>query len=329
MTKEEYFNRFLPPRLQAKDSGQAYAPANIALSKYWGKRDAALNLPTNGSLSISLGALGTHTTVIAIDAPQDMMVLNGKNISPDSAFYRKAQAFIRLFRRGQTPSLLIESSNTIPTAAGLASSASGFAALTLALADLWQLDLDSRILSSFARIGSGSAARSLWHGFVKWQKGEAADGSDSYAMPITSDWQDLHIGLLEIDTAEKSVSSRDGMNHTVATSPLYAPWTACAEADLQIIEEAIANRDFHLLAQTAESNALAMHASMMAARPALIYLQAESFRQIARIHALRAQGLPLYFTADAGPNLKLLYLAKDETEVLAAFPHMVAINPFA
>ena len=152
--------------------------------------------------------------------------------------------------------------------------------------------------------------------------------SSGHARPIISDWQALRVGLLEIDTREKSVPSRDGMNHTVASSPLYASWPATAEADLLSIERAIANGDFHLLGQTAEANALAMHASMMAARPALMYLQADSLRQIARIHALRAQGLPLYFTADAGPNLKLLYTADQEAAVRGEFAQLISINPF-
>lgn len=329
MNKQDYFAQYLPSSLSAQSSGHAYAPANIALAKYWGKRDAKLNLPNNGSLSISLGTLGTKTTVTALDAAQDCVKLNGQEMPVDSAFYQKVVAFVNLFRRQQPQSLLIDSHNSIPTAAGLASSASGFAALTLALADFWQLSLDKRILSSFARIGSGSAARSLWQGFVKWQKGQQSDGSDSYAIPIASDWQALRIALLEINTAEKSVSSRDGMNHTVATSPLYATWPDTAEKDLSVIEQAIATQDFHLLGQSAESNALAMHATMMAARPALLYLQAESFRQIARIQALRQEGLPVYFTADAGPNLKLLYLDEHQKEIAEAFPQAIHINPFA
>lgn len=329
MNKQEYFSQYLPKTLSAQSKGEAYAPANIALAKYWGKRDAMLNLPNNSSLSISLGKLGTHTKIEALDARQDKVILNGQEIAPESAFYQKVVAFIDLFRRQQKQALLIDSHNTIPTAAGLASSASGFAALTLALADFWQLELDKKVLSSFARIGSGSAARSLWHGFVKWQKGEQNDGSDSYAMSIRSDWQALRIALLEINTAEKSVSSRDGMNHTVASSPLYANWANTAEADLCLIEQAIATQDFHLLGQSAENNALAMHATMMAARPALIYLQAESFRQIARIQALRKEGLPVYFTADAGPNLKLLYLAEHQAEIESAFAQAIWINPFA
>lgn len=329
MNKQDYFNRFLPPILKAKNSGQAYAPANIALAKYWGKRERELNLPNNSSLSISLGTLGTHTTITAIDDAHDILILNGEHIPPNSAFYQKAVTFINLFRRSQPQSLLIDSTNTIPTAAGLASSASGFAALSLALADFWQLELPAAVLSSFARIGSGSAARSLWHGFVKWQKGSAADGSDSIAYPLASDWQDLRIALLEINTAEKAVSSRDGMNHTVASSPLYPSWAATAEQDVASIEQSILEQDFHRLGQTAEANALAMHATMLAARPALLYLQAESFHRIAQIQTLRAQGLPLYFTADAGPNLKLLYQAAHENDILSAFPQAICINPFA
>ena len=326
MTAADFLAARLPARLAPAALGSAYAPANIALAKYWGKRDRALNLPVNGSLSISLGALGTHTVVCA--AERDSLRLNGVEAAPDSILHRRTFTFIDLWRRGEAQPLHIDTRNTIPTAAGLASSASGFAALTLALARYWQLDLADSDLSAIARLGSGSAARSLWHGFVKWQRGTRDDGSDSHAAPLASDWQELRIALIEIDGGAKKTASGDGMNHTTATSPLYAAWPATAAADLAAIEAAIHARDFRTLGSVAEANALAMHATMLAARPALCYLQAQTLATLQRLWQARADGLDIYATIDAGPNVKILCRADDEAAVRAIFPQALWVNPF-
>ena len=327
MTPTDYLAARQPTRLEPAACGEAYAPANIALAKYWGKRDRALNLPVNGSLSISLGALGTHTTVRAAD--RDRITLNGTDATPDSPLHRRTFAFIELWRRGAPQPLHVETTNTIPTAAGLASSASGFAALTRALARYWQLDLADSDLSAIARLGSGSAARSLWHGFVKWERGTRDDGRDSIAAPIASDWQELRIALVEIDGGAKKTASGAGMNHTTATSPLYATWPQTAAADLAAIEAAIHACDFSALGSVAEANALAMHATMLAARPALCYLQPQTLTTLHRLWQARADGLDIYATIDAGPNVKILCRARDEAAVRDAFPQALWVNPFA
>ncbi|UJF23640.1 diphosphomevalonate decarboxylase [Suttonella sp. R2A3] len=324
--KAQFFNAHLPNTLQPNSCGEAFAPSNIALAKYWGKRDYELNLPTNGSLSISLGTLGTRTTLKPAD--KDSVSLNGKSLSLDTPFAQKVIAFIDLFRRSQPLPLTIETHNTIPTAAGLASSASGFAALTLAINDLFNLDLAQTTLSAMARIGSGSASRSLWHGFVQWDKGEQTDGSDSIAQPIASNWRDLRVGLLALSHAEKHTTSRDGMTHTAETSPLFSVWPAQAERDKAQIHQAIVNQDFHELGATAEANALAMHATMLAARPSLTYFLPETLATIAAVQKARADGLPVYLTIDAGPNVKLLYLAKDEADIRHTFAGVACVNPF-
>ena len=327
MTPADYLAPYLPQQLEPIETATAYAPANIALAKYWGKRDRVLNLPVNGSLSISLGAHGSRTTIRA--AETDSITLNGERAAADSPLHRRSFAFIEHIRRGAPQPLAISSTNTIPTAAGLASSASGFAALTLALNAYWQLGLPAAVLSALARIGSGSAARSLWHGFVKWDKGEKTDGSDSIAAPIASDWQELRIALLPIDSGAKKTASGDGMNHTTATSPLYAAWPATAARDLATIEAAIHARDFTTLGATAEANALAMHATMLAARPALAYLHGASLDALHRLWQQRADGLETYATIDAGPNIKILYHRRDDAAVRAVWPQAVYINPFA
>ena len=322
------FDRHLPATLPDLVPAEAYAPSNIALSKYWGKRDLPLNLPLNSSLSISLREWGTTTRIKPAEDGQDTIWLNGEKLVPDMAFATKVFRFVDRVRRDADQPLWIETDNTIPTAAGLASSASGFAALTAAVDQAFQLNLPNTTLSMMARMGSGSASRSLWHGFVRWDRGEEADGSDSVARHLEINWPAFRIAIIPVDTGPKSQSSRDGMNHTVATSPLFPPWPETAEADCARIEQAVRDQEFSTLGQTAEANALAMHATMMAARPSLAYLKPESWSVLEKLWAARADGVEAYATMDAGANVKLIFLADAEGDVTSLFPQAQLIEPF-
>ncbi len=320
---------------QVKERGSAFAPSNIALCKYWGKRAADLNLPINSSLSISLGTLGTHTKIKIVDATPsslscgDVAYLNGELQSPDSTFAQRIGDFLDLFRLGLGNARFeVRTENNIPTAAGLASSASGFAALVMALDDLAGWGLSQKKLSMLARLGSGSASRSVYTGFVQWTAGVQPDGTDSFAEVFSTKWSEFCIGILELSSARKSVGSREGMNRTVETSELYKSWPAQAAADLKTIRDAIDARDFSTLGKTAERNALSMHATMMAAWPPLIYLQPETIEQIHNVQRIRADGLEVYLTIDAGPNLKLLFLEENAAAVASAFPSLKMIHPF-
>ncbi|MEO0484739.1 MAG: diphosphomevalonate decarboxylase [Pseudomonadota bacterium] len=321
------FDALLPARLPEPVEAEVYAPSNIALSKYWGKRDAALNLPLNSSLSISLADWGTRTRVVPADA--DAVVLNGIKVDSGDAFARKVLRFVDRFRRGQDAPVRIETVNSIPTAAGLASSASGFAALTGALNGAFQVGLSLEAQSMLSRYGSGSATRSFWHGFVRWDRGEVADGADSHGRALDVVWPEFRIAIVPVDTGPKAQSSTDGMTHTVETSPLFPPWPARAEADCADIERAVRARDFATLGALAEANALAMHATMMAARPALTYLKPESWAVLGRLWAARADGLEAYATMDAGANVKLIFLAESEADVRSNFPTAEVILPFS
>lgn len=304
----------------------AYAPANIALAKYWGKRDHRLNLPMNGSLSISLGCLGTTTTIVA--AAHDGITLNGQPVAENSTFARRIWGFVACFVPERNEKIAIATVNTIPTAAGLASSASGFAALTRALNRFFECRLSDRELSIYARQGSGSACRSLWHGFVEWQCGTAPDGSDSYAFPLACDWPELRLAVVTVDSTQKKMSSKDGMHHTLTSSPLYPLWPQQTERDLETIRAAILARDLGALGKTAEANALMMHATMLAARPSLCYWQKETLAVLHTVSRLREDGLAVYATVDAGPNVKLLFTSADSDAIAAAFPAARQINPF-
>ncbi|WP_210396894.1 diphosphomevalonate decarboxylase [Motiliproteus sediminis] len=329
MRKQDVIAKLLPAtRLPVCSVAEAFAPSNIALSKYWGKRDAELNLPVNPSLSVSLGRLGSHTRLSCIDAAQDEVLLNDQPVAEDDSFSRKIVSYLDLFRSEDAPRLRIETRNNIPTAAGLASSASGFAALAKALDQLMGFNSPPAQLSAFARMGSGSASRSIFDGFVEWQMGVREDGMDSVAVRLPANWPALRIGLLTVAAAAKPVGSRAGMQRTVETAHLYQSWPLQANTDLEKIREAIITQDFTLLGQTAERNALSMHATMIASWPPLLYWQPESVAAMQRIWQLRAEGLPLYFTMDAGPNLKLLFLEQDQAAVSAAFPDLQVVAPF-
>jgi diphosphomevalonate decarboxylase len=311
-----------------KEQGSAFAPSNIALCKYWGKRDATLNLPINSSLSVSLGKLGTRTEIFMRD-DADCVYLNGELQSADNEFAKRVSAFLDLFRPTVGKVCFeVRTENNIPTAAGLASSASGFAALVMALDDWAGWGLDKKRLSMLARLGSGSASRSVCDGFVQWHAGTIAAGTDSFAEKLPNVWPAFRIGVLELSSAQKPVGSRDGMNRTVETSELYKSWPAQAAADLATIRAAIDAHDLSLLGRTAERNALSMHATMMSAWPPLLYLQPESVEQIHKVQRVRADGLEVYLTIDAGPNIKLLFLEENEGAVSDTFPGLQTIPPF-
>jgi diphosphomevalonate decarboxylase len=305
----------------------AKANTNIALIKYWGKRDEALFLPMNSSLSITLDRFYTITTVeFNENLSSDVFVLN--NHSASEAETNKVSRFLDLVRKLAHINLyaMVTSENKVPTAAGFASSASGFAALAAAGVRALGLELNEKELSILARQGSGSACRSVYGGYVEWQKGEQADGKDSTANQLLSekDW-DISILSVMVASEQKKVSSREGMKRTVETSPFYSGWINTVQKDLEAAKEAIKFRNFDELGKVVEANALKMHATMLGAEPPVLYWQSGTMEVIQHIHNLRLSGIPAYFTIDAGPNVKVLCLPKDELRVqesLLKLPHV-------
>ena len=313
---------------QANGTAKAYAPANIALVKYWGKRDEALNLPVTGSLSISLGPLGSHVELARAAGAADGVWLNGQKLAAEKSFAKRASAYLDLFRPAADFFFDLRARNTVPTAAGFASSASGFAALAKAVDGLFGWGLSATELSILARLGSGSAARSLADGFVEWRAGSAADGMDCFAERLAAEWPELRVGALMLCEHEKPVGSREGMRRSVETCEFYREWPGRVAKDLAALKAAIAQKDFAALGTIAEANALAMHALMMATRPPIVYALPETVAAMRKIWAMRAEGLPLWFTMDAGPNVKLLFEAKDEAHVRERFPTVEVVAPF-
>jgi diphosphomevalonate decarboxylase len=284
----------------------ARACTNIALVKYWGKRDAALNLPAVGSLSLTLDGLSTRTSVV-FDAKlsADELVLNGA--AADERATGRVSRLLDLVRAraGRREHARVDSANDFPTAAGLASSASAFAALALAATRAAGLRLDDRELSILARRGSGSAARSIFGGLVEMHRGSRADGEDSFAEPIASDW-DLRMIIAATTRGPKQTLSTDGMQHTATTSPYYEAWVRLNERDLETARAAIEARDLEALGAVTEASCLSMHASALAARPAVLYFHGATIEGYRLIQELRRGGVPVWFTCDAGPHVKAL-----------------------
>ena len=309
------------------NTATALAHPNIALIKYWGKRDAALNLPAVGSISITLDHIHTRTRVQFDPAlKQDVLQLNGRAEADE---LKKVSACLDLLRKKAGVSLCarIDSQNNFPTAAGLASSASGFAALVVAGAEGLQLRLSPGELSAHARQGSGSAARSIFGGYAEWARGEKTDGSDSIAKPLldAAAWP-LAVAIAVTSTEAKAIGSTEGMNRSAQTSPYQSAWESSQEADLAAARAAIGQRDFEALAAVSEHSCLKMHALALAANPGLIYWNGATVEGMRCVRALRAEGLPVFFTVDAGPQLKAICLPQALPRVSAALREIPGVQ---
>lgn len=297
----------------------AIANANIALIKYWGKRDEKLMLPNNSSISMTLDGLNTVTTVeFDKKYDRDIFILDEQEFKEGSEF-EKVIKHLDLIREisGIGEKAKIVSKNNFPTAAGLASSASGFTALSLAGSKAGGMDLDLRELSILARRGSVSATRSCNGGFVQSLKGEKEDGSDSHAVQIAKSehWPEFRMITTIVSTVAKKVPSRAGMAQTVKTSPMYKAWLDTVEEDLENVKKGILEKDFRLVGQTAELNCLKMHATMITTKPPIIYWMPATLEIIQAVLAWREEGLECYFTIDAGPQVKVICLEKDVPEL--------------
>ena len=285
----------------------AHAHPNIALVKYWGKQEKPGNLPATPNLSISLAGLTTVTHVS--DAPSDTFILNSKETS-DPKLVRWLEALRGTF---DVPPLQIDSGNDFPTSAGLASSASGFAALITAINAHCDLGLNQEMCSEWARVGSASAARSIFGGFValvppQWQ-----------AIPMAKrDHWPLEVMVAVTSNEPKSVNSGEGMERSRLTSPYYNAWVRDATTDFAAASEAIERRDFLSLAAVAELNCLKMHSIMLTSQPTLSYWTPASIACMDRVRSLREEGHDVFFTVDAGPQIKAVCLPASADAVASA-----------
>ena len=312
----------------ALSQASAFAPTNIALCKYWGKRAIELNLPLTSSLSVSLPEHGAKVELAVISSQQDQIILNEVALPESGHFVQRLVKFLDLFRQENSHRFKVTIKMNIPVAAGLASSAAGFASIVLALNELYAWKLPKQQLSILARLGSGSAARSLWNGFVEWHAGVLPDGSDSYAEPLRETMPSLRMGIIPISDAMKPLGSTEAMIRTAQTSTLFESWPKKVAHDLALIRKAISANQFSLLAGTAESNALSMHATMLSSWPPICYSLPETLQAMQRVWELRKAGHEIYFTQDAGPNLKLLFEAQTIPVVQEEFAQVRVLQLF-
>ncbi|MDR9452440.1 MAG: diphosphomevalonate decarboxylase [Wenzhouxiangella sp.] len=314
----------------------ARAGANIALIKYWGKRGPAkLNLPATGSVSLTLKDLET-ITVVEPDASltRDIFSLNGDGL--DDAGVLGLVDRMRQTSPVSAPFCRIASVNHFPTAAGLASSASGFAALVLAVNAALNLAAPFNQLAQWARMGSGSAARSLVGGFCRMHRGAGTHEPDHHndrhgddAIPVQlldeTAWP-LEVVVAITQAKAKDVPSRVGMNHTMATSPYYTAWVEHNENALIEAEKAILSQDFDRLADLSEASAMQMHACALAAEPAVMYWNGTSVECLHAIRRMRGEGHGVFFTMDAGPQVKAICLPGQGEAVAAALGQIPGVE---
>jgi diphosphomevalonate decarboxylase len=289
----------------------AVANPNIAFVKYWGKADDKRNLPANPSLSMNLAALTTVTTVEFKPGQASDVVAIDDQPATGRALDRVIAHLDRVRALAGTPfgreRAWVASRNDFPAATGLASSSSAFAALTLAATQAAGLSLDEAGLSRLARLGSGSACRSVLAGFALWEMEEA------HQVAPPEHW-DLRDAIAIVTGQAKAVGSHDG--HALApTSPLHAARLAAVPGWLAAIEDGLARRDLAAMGPAIEADALAMHGVMMTSDPSLLYWLPATVAVLQAVRAWRAGGLEVYFTVDAGPNVHCLCLASDAGEV--------------
>ncbi|GAA4118049.1 diphosphomevalonate decarboxylase [Enteractinococcus coprophilus] len=308
----------------------ARAHPNIALVKYWGKADDDLIIPVAGSMSMTLDKFATTTTV-ELTTGLDSFELNGT--LADAKATQRTTVFLDLVRRlaadagleTATASANVTSVNEGPTAAGMASSASGFAALAVAAADAYGLKLSTKDLSRLARRGSGSASRSLIDRFAVWHAGTSDETSFAEAI----DAPEMAMVSVTVDAKAKKVSSREGMVATRDTSPYYQAWIDVTHKTLDEMIAACADDDFARVGQITETHAHRMHAVIQATEPPIRYLAPVSWQVFDEVAAMRDDGLEAYATADAGPNVVIICRPDDATAVAKRVAGFGAIETFA
>jgi diphosphomevalonate decarboxylase len=283
----------------------AIAHPNIALIKYWGNRDHKLRIPSNGSISMTLSNLETQTTVSFNPSLDEDRLLINNSFQSESALNRVSSVLdVIRSKAGFSLRADVISESNFPLGAGIASSASGFAALTVAAAAAPKLDLPPSELSRIARLGSGSASRSIYGGFVEWKAGTNDLNSFSIQIADQGYW-DLVDLIVIVEKGHKAVGSTSG--HKLAeTSPLQNARVHDAERRLQICRKAILERDFSALASIVEEDSNMMHAVMMTSNPQLLYWLPETVSIMKSIQEWRMDGMQVCFTIDAGPNVHCL-----------------------
>lgn len=316
LTKKDIIKQFCGSKKVniKRESLAFFAPINIALVKYWGKSNFELNLPATPSVSITSTKLGTTTKIVQTNF--DKCFLNGVEVLGKTTFYQRIFGFLNLFREvlGIKNCFTIYTSNNFPTASGLASSASGFCALSFAINDIFKLNLDQQQLATIARFGSGSACRSVFCKkckFVAWE--------NDVVKPVVFEKNDFHNSIsmivLLLADEKKTISSRDGMLLTQQKSKLYQNWIIQTKEDYKNFFEA---QDFYTLGLVCENNSLNLHTAIK--DTGIDYFNERTYNVVEFTQKQRVQnGLPVFLTIDAGANVCLLFQKQNYQRILATF----------
>ncbi|HSM36893.1 MAG TPA: diphosphomevalonate decarboxylase [Longimicrobiales bacterium] len=306
------------------------SPANIALIKYWGAVDLERALPLNPSISMTLRECRTVCTADRIEGSEDIIQV----AAPDGSLRDAPDRFARAVgahldrlrsRAGHRGALRIATRNTFPTAVGLASSAAGFSALTVAVTRLLGIHADRGELAELARAsGSGSAARSVAGGYVEWGMAEGGEATELRILGDAGHW-DLRNVIALVDERPKDVASREG-HRRAPGSPHYAARTAELPRRLDAVRAAIANRDLAAMGEVVEEEAIELHLIAMSSRPPIFYWEPGTLAVLARVRSLRSEGIAAFSTMDAGANVHVLCEPADEPAVAAALENLAEVG---
>ena len=290
-------------------STRATASPSLALVKYWGKIPGGINIPATSSLAVTLDSLKTDTLVELNE--QDVVHINGK--------VQERGRFVPVFDEVRSVSgseihFRADSSNNFPTSAGLASSSSGLAALVAACFSEARIGVSERTLSRVARIGSGSASRAVFGGFTSFPRGS------QWARQVApaEHWPTFRVVVARISAESKPVSSRDAMEHARSTSPFYEAWLHHSATLMDEAEDALLGRDLEKLGDAMRASYLSMFSTMFSSRPPIVFWLPGSLEVMHRAADLRTQGVPVWETMDAGPQVKLVTDAEHLSAVMEA-----------
>jgi diphosphomevalonate decarboxylase len=287
----------------------AVAPSNIAFIKYWGKKNEVLRLPENGSISMNLSNLLTTTTVeFSSIYKEDSITINGVQEANEGSRAIKHLDRIRQLAKINDKAKVV-TTNNFPTGTGLSSSASGFAALTVAGAKAAGLNLSEKELSILARQGSGSACRSIPNGFVEWLDGDTSETSYSVSL-YPPDYWDIVDVVAVVSKNKKEVSTTEGQK-LVNSSPFFPVRLANIKNKIELMKKYLKEKNFSSFGELLESEALELHAIMLTLKPSLIYLLPGSLKIMHLVKKWRANGLEVYFTVNTGQDIHLIVQKKD------------------
>ena len=284
--------------------GYSLGYANIALVKYWGKKSKDPVLPYNPNISLRLDNLLSKTKIEKSLSNEDEFYINDEKQGPEEV--NKMIKFISKFTPVDREKICIKSYNTVPTAAGLSSSSSGTMALVLACNEYFKLNKSTQEMVEIAKEGSGSSCRSFYK-LAAWLE----DGS----VEELSCKLDFGMMVLVVNEDRKKISSRVAMEQCVQTSTTFSSWVKKAKKDFILMKDALKKADFEKIGEITESNALAMHETTTTSSPSFTFLTEESHHAMDIVKQLRSQGYRCYFTMDAGPNVKVLYLKEDQDKL--------------